>query len=86
MENQVLLAVPFFILMGTVLQRSRLAEDLLHTIGMLFGPRRGGLVGMVVRGDQASSDRDSGTCRSLAGTLGADFVSVLNDDGMTLCI
>ena len=48
MENQVLLAVPFFILMGTVLQRSRLAEDLLHTIGMLFGPRRGGLALAVV--------------------------------------
>ncbi len=43
MSNQVLLAVPFFVMMGTVLQRSRLAEDLLHTIGMLFGPRRGGL-------------------------------------------
>lgn len=43
MSNQVLLAVPYFVLMGTVLQRSRLAEDLLHTIGMLFGPRRGGL-------------------------------------------
>lgn len=48
MANQVLLAVPFFILMGTVLQRSRLAEDLLHTIGMLFGPRRGGLALAVV--------------------------------------
>lgn len=43
MSNQVLLAVPYFVFMGTVLQRSRLAEDLLHTIGMLFGPRRGGL-------------------------------------------
>ena len=43
MSNQVLLAVPYFVFMGTILQRSRLAEDLLHTIGMLFGPRRGGL-------------------------------------------
>lgn len=43
MSNQVLLAVPYFVLMGTVLQKSRLAEDLLHTVGMLFGPRRGGL-------------------------------------------
>ncbi|MEZ6002586.1 MAG: TRAP transporter large permease subunit [Planctomycetota bacterium] len=43
MSNQVLLAVPFFIFMGTLLQRSRLAEDLLRTIGMLFGPVRGGL-------------------------------------------
>ncbi|WP_243664918.1 TRAP transporter large permease subunit, partial [Rhodothermus marinus] len=35
MSNYVLLAVPFFIFMGTVLERSRLAEDLLQTIGML---------------------------------------------------
>jgi len=48
MENQVLLAVPFFILMGTLLQRSRLAEDLLHTIGILFGRRPGGLALAVV--------------------------------------
>ncbi|MEM6674515.1 MAG: TRAP transporter large permease subunit [Planctomycetota bacterium] len=48
MQNQVLLAVPFFVLMGTVLQRSRLAEDLLHTVGMLFGARRGGLALAVV--------------------------------------
>ena len=43
MSNQVLLAVPFFIFMGAMLERSRLAEDLLKTIGMLFGPMRGGL-------------------------------------------
>jgi len=43
MSNQVLLAIPFFIFMGTTLERSRLAEDLLRTIGLLFGPVRGGL-------------------------------------------
>ncbi len=43
MGNQVLLAVPFFIFMGTMLERSRLAEDLLRTIGALFGGLRGGL-------------------------------------------
>jgi len=48
MSNYVLLAVPFFIFMGTVLERSRLAEDLLQTIGMLFGPLRGGLALAVV--------------------------------------
>jgi len=48
MENLVLLAVPFFIFMGTMLERSRLAEDLLKTIGMLFGPLRGGLALAVV--------------------------------------
>ena len=48
MSNQVLLAVPFFIFMGTMLERFKLAEDLLRTIGMLFGPVRGGLALAVV--------------------------------------
>ncbi len=48
MSNSVLLAVPFFIFMGTLLQKSRLAEDLLKTIGKLFGPLRGGLALAVV--------------------------------------
>jgi len=48
MSNYVLLAVPFFIFMGTMLEKSRLAEDLLTTIGMLFGPLRGGVAIAVV--------------------------------------
>lgn len=48
MSNQVLMAVPFFVFMGTMLQRSRLAEDLLHTVGLMFGARRGGLALAVV--------------------------------------
>ncbi|WP_228350709.1 TRAP transporter large permease [Rhodocaloribacter litoris] len=48
MSNYVLLAVPFFIFMGTMLEKSRLAEDLLTTIGQLFGPLRGGLALAVV--------------------------------------
>jgi len=48
MSNYVLLAVPFFIFMGTMLERSKLAEDLLKTIGTLFGPLRGGLALAVV--------------------------------------
>jgi tripartite ATP-independent transporter DctM subunit len=48
MSNYVLLAVPFFIFMGVVLEKSRLAEDLLKTIGALFGPLRGGLALAVV--------------------------------------
>tara|TARA_B100001105_G_scaffold195183_1_gene159114 strand:- start:299 stop:1600 length:1302 start_codon:yes stop_codon:yes gene_type:complete len=43
MGNQTLLAVPFFIFMGTVLEKSDLAKDLLETIGILFGRFRGGL-------------------------------------------
>jgi len=48
MENQILLAVPTFILMGTMLEKSRMAEDLLKTIGQLFGPLRGGVAFAVV--------------------------------------
>jgi len=48
MTNTVLLAVPFFILMGTVLEKGKLAEDLLVTIGKLCGPLRGGLALAVV--------------------------------------
>ncbi len=48
MSNYVLLAVPFFIFMGTMLEKAKLAEDLLRTIGKLFGPLRGGLALAVV--------------------------------------
>lgn len=47
-QNDSLLAVPFFTLMGLVLERSGMAEDLLETIGQLFGPIRGGLAIAVV--------------------------------------
>lgn len=47
-SNESLLAVPFFTLMGLVLERSGMAEDLLETIGQLFGPLRGGLAIAVV--------------------------------------
>ncbi|MCB1751070.1 MAG: TRAP transporter large permease subunit [Gammaproteobacteria bacterium] len=43
MHNYTLLAVPFFILMGTILERTGLARDLLKTMGNIFGPLRGGL-------------------------------------------
>lgn len=46
--NDSLLAVPFFTLMGLILERSGMAEDLLETIGQLFGPIRGGLAIAVV--------------------------------------
>lgn len=48
MSNFVLLAVPFFIFMGTMLEKSKLAEDLLTTVGQVFGPLRGGLALAVV--------------------------------------
>src|SRR5882672_12228360 len=42
-SNDLLLAIPFFTFMGTILERCGLAEDLLDSIGQLFGPVRGGL-------------------------------------------
>ncbi|MBJ3776028.1 TRAP transporter large permease [Acuticoccus mangrovi] len=43
MTNEVLVAVPLFVFMGVMLERSRVAEELLETMGQLFGPMRGGL-------------------------------------------
>jgi tripartite ATP-independent transporter DctM subunit len=48
MNNDVLLAIPFFTFMGLVLERSGMAEDLLDTIGQLFGTIKGGLAYAVV--------------------------------------
>jgi tripartite ATP-independent transporter DctM subunit len=48
MGNDTLLAVPFFTFMGLILERSGMAEDLLDTVGQLFGPVRGGLAYAVV--------------------------------------
>jgi TRAP-type mannitol/chloroaromatic compound transport system permease large subunit len=48
MQNDTLLAIPFFTLMGLILERSGMAEDLLETIGQLFGPIRGGLALAVI--------------------------------------
>ena len=48
MANDTLLAVPFFTFMGLILERSGMAEDLLDTIGQLFGPIRGGLAIAVI--------------------------------------
>jgi tripartite ATP-independent transporter DctM subunit len=43
MSNEVLVAVPLFVFMGVTLERSRIAEELLETLGLLFGRMRGGL-------------------------------------------
>ena len=48
MTNEVLVAVPLFIFMGTVLERSNIAEELLTTMGRLFGRVRGGLAFSVI--------------------------------------
>ena len=48
MQNDTLLAIPFFTFMGIILERSGMAEDLLETIGQVFGPLRGGLALAVI--------------------------------------
>ena len=48
MANDTLLAVPFFTFMGLILERSGMAEDLLDTVGQVFGPVRGGLALAVI--------------------------------------
>ncbi len=48
MQNETLLAIPFFTFMGLILERSGMAEDLLDTIGQLFGPLPGGLAYAVI--------------------------------------
>ena len=48
MANDTLLAIPFFTFMGLILERSGMAEDLLDTIGQLFGPLRGGVAYAVI--------------------------------------
>ncbi len=48
MSNDTLLAIPFFTFMGLILERSGMAEDLLDTVGQLFGPIRGGVAFAVI--------------------------------------
>ncbi len=48
MANPLLLAIPFFTFMGLILERSGMAEDLLDTVGQLFGPVRGGIAYAVI--------------------------------------
>ncbi|GAB4124962.1 MAG: TRAP transporter large permease subunit [Roseiflexaceae bacterium] len=48
MSNFTLLAIPFFIYLGAVLEKSGLAEDLLQTVGILLGPLKGGMALAVI--------------------------------------
>src|SRR5258708_12116107 len=43
LSNELLLAIPFFTFMGAILEKCGLAEDMLESMGQLFGPVRGGL-------------------------------------------
>jgi len=48
MQNDTLLAIPFFTFMGILLEKSGMAEDLLETVGQVFGPVRGGIAIAVI--------------------------------------
>ena len=48
MQNDTLLAIPYFTFMGIILQKSGMAEDLLETVGQVFGPVRGGVAIAVI--------------------------------------
>jgi tripartite ATP-independent transporter DctM subunit len=48
MRNEILLAIPFFTFMGLILERSGMAEELLDTVGQIFGGIRGGLAYAVI--------------------------------------
>ena len=71
MNNDVLLAIPLFIFMGVMLERSRIAEELLETMGRLFGAVPGGL-GIAVTLVGVLLYRGQGHCRRDHGDNGTD--------------
>ena len=77
-ERDTLIAIPLFIFMGIMLQRSRIAEDLLMTMAGLFGPVPGGL-GISVVFVGALLGRDYRNCWCNCRCYGADFFA-LNDE------
>ena len=81
MANSTLLAIPFFTLMGLILERSGMAEDLLDTIGQVFGSVRGGLAYAVIFVG-ALLAATTGVGRRLGVGDGADFAA--GDDALRL--
>ena len=69
MTNDVLLAIPLFVFMGVMLERSRIAEELLETMGRLFGTLRGGLgISVIVVGAMLAAS--TGIVGATAVTMG----------------
>lgn len=76
MTSEVLLAIPLFIFMGVMLERSRIAEDLLENIGRLFGSLRGGL-GLSVALVGALLAASTGIVGATAATMGLIVLPVM---------
>jgi tripartite ATP-independent transporter DctM subunit len=76
MTSDVLLAIPLFIFMGVMLERSRIAEQLLETIGRLFGSLRGGL-GLSVALVGALLAASTGIVGATAATMGLIVLPVM---------
>ncbi|HWV40032.1 TRAP transporter large permease subunit [Pseudorhodoplanes sp.] len=76
MTSEVLLAIPLFIFMGVILERSRIAEDLLESIGRLFGTMRGGL-GLAVVLVGALLAASTGIVGATAATMGLIVLPVM---------
>lgn len=76
MTSEVLLAIPLFIFMGVMLERSRIAEHLLETIGRLFGALRGGL-GLSVALVGALLAASTGIVGATAATMGLIVLPVM---------
>lgn len=74
MTNEVLVAVPLFIFMGVMLERSNIAKQLLSTMGKLFGNMRGGLRGFRRGGGRIAGGIDR-RGRRHGGDDGADFIA-----------
>ena len=68
MSNETLIAIPLFVFMGIVLERSKIAEDLLETMAQLFGGLRGGL--------GISVCRVGGLLAASTGSVGATVVTM----------
>ena len=84
--NETLLAIPFFTFMGIVLEKSGMAEDLLDTIGQLFGPIRGGLayavifVGALLAARQMVEAGESGSVVTILCDGGERYATSYYDD------
>ena len=78
MTNEVLAAVPLFVFMGVMLERSRIAEQLLETMGLMFGRVRGGQVSVIAVGAVLAAS--TGIVGATVVTMGLLLPSMLKQD------